>query len=251
MITKKQIGQNIRKWRESLDMSQDDLAVRLGLKRPAVTQIEAGKRDVTSVEASKLAGVFGISVDELLRAEESEEIPAPTKTKRERPVFNREKFEQVLLYVLERCGARANVGETVLYKLLYFADFDFYEKYETFLTGASYRKIQRGPAPCEINQVLEDLQGTKVKKVVTEYYGKPQKKYLPLVEADLSKLSASEKEAIDNVIDRLSSMNAATISEYSHKDIPWELAEDKAIIDYETVFYRAAPYSVRSYPEGP
>jgi len=156
----------------------------------------------------------------------------------------------VLLYILEKCGARPNVGETVLYKLLYFTDFNYYELYEEFLTGASYRKIQHGPAPCEITDVMKEMiESKKIKKIVAEYYGKPQKKFIPLIESDLSKLLASEKEVIDRVIGNLSGLNASTISDYSHKDIPWEITKEKDIINYDSVFYRTPPYSVRSYVE--
>ncbi|QQS18171.1 hypothetical protein IPL68_06065 [Candidatus Saccharibacteria bacterium] len=44
------------------------------------------------------------------------------------PQTNPEKLREVLLYVLGKVGAKPNVGETVLYKLLYFIDFDYYEK---------------------------------------------------------------------------------------------------------------------------
>lgn len=40
-----------------------------------------------------------------------------------------DKFKEVLLYVLGKVGSKPNVGETVLCKLLYFIDFDYYEKY--------------------------------------------------------------------------------------------------------------------------
>ncbi len=62
-------------------------------------------------------------------------------------------------------------------------------------------------------------------------------------------MSANELEVIDNVISRLSTMNALAIEDYSHNDIPWQVTGDKEIIDYETVFYRKAAYSVRTYPE--
>ncbi len=61
-------------------------------------------------------------------------------------------------------------------------------------------------------------------------------------------LNATEKEIIDNVIERLSSMNAKQVEDYSHEDIPYEMPEitdDKNIINYETVFYRKDMHSVR------
>lgn len=89
-----------------------------------------------------------------------------------------------------------------------------------------------------------------VKKITTEYFGMAQKKYIPQTKPDLSKLNGREIEAIDGVIERLSSMNARAIEDYSHNDIPWQVTKYKDIIDYETVFYRKPAYSVREYAEG-
>ena len=36
-----------------------------------------------------------------------------------------DKFKEVLLYILERVGSKSNVGMGVIYKLLYFIDFDY------------------------------------------------------------------------------------------------------------------------------
>ena len=247
-MTIKELARRIKEYREGLDMTQADLADKMGLERATITQIESAHREISSLELAKFAKIFSVNADELLSDEKEEVMPKSSAINV--PRFNREKFEQVLLYILEKCGARPNVGETVLYKLLYFADFNFYELHEEFLTGASYRKIQHGPAPCEITDVIKEMIAEKkIKKIVTEYFGKPQKKYLPLVESDLSKLSASEKEVIDQVITGLSGLNASTISEHSHKDVPWEITKEKEIINYDSVFYRTPPYSIRSYAE--
>lgn len=44
-------------------------------------------------------------------------------------------------------------------------------------------------------------------------------------------------------------MNASTISEYSHQDVPWIVTPERHRIDYESVFYRTPAYSVREYTE--
>ena len=41
--------------------------------------------------------------------------------------FDPKKLKNVILYILEKCAGKPNVGETVLYKLLYFIDFDNFE----------------------------------------------------------------------------------------------------------------------------
>ena len=56
-----------------------------------------------------------------------------------------EKFKEVLLYILECIGARPNIGEAVVCKIMYFIDFDFYEKFEEQLMGAKY--IKNGEFP--------------------------------------------------------------------------------------------------------
>lgn len=249
MITKQTLAERIKKLREDMGLSQEDLASRLGIPRPSISQIESGQRDVSSIELAKLSKIFDISIDELLS---EEKVQKEIKRQSRLPKFNKDKFKQVLIYILEKCGAKANVGETVLYKLLYFTDFDYYELYEDYLTGSAYRKISYGPAPCDFQKTVEEMiKGGQLKKITADYHGKAQKKYLPLVRAEIDKWdwTAREKEVVDNVIEKLSSMDAATISGYSHNDIPWEVAKDKEIIDYESVFYRKPSYSVRPYPE--
>jgi uncharacterized phage-associated protein len=89
----------------------------------------------------------------------------------------------------------------------------------------------------------------EVVKVESKYFDYPQTKYLPLRVPDLSRLGAHEIAVIDDVLCKLSDMNAAQISDYSHGDVPWLTTEDGKVIEYESVFYRTAPYSVREYSE--
>ena len=82
-------------------------------------------------------------------------------------------------------------------------------------------------------------------KVKDKYFQYPQTKYLPLKKPDLSKIKASEIKIIDEVLNKLSDKNAFQISEYSHNDVPWLYTKNNEVIEYEAVFYRTAPYSVR------
>jgi uncharacterized phage-associated protein len=166
------------------------------------------------------------------------------------PQKNLQKFKEVLLYILNKVGAKENIGETVIYKLLYFIDFDFYEKYEEQLIGATYIKNKYGPTPVEFAKIVEKMiEGKEIEKVKSEYFNFPQTKYLPRRKPDLMNLKANEIEVIDDVLNRLSEMNGSQISAYSHNDLPWMTTADGETIDYESVFYRTPPYSVRAYAE--
>ena len=167
------------------------------------------------------------------------------------PQKNLEKFREVLLYILNEVGSRPNIGESVLYKLLYFIDFDFYEKYEEQLIGATYIKNRYGPTPVEFRKIVESMLGNDLIKVEDKYFQYPQTKYLPLREPDLKVLSAHEVEVIDRVLERLAHLNGVQVSEYSHNDVPWLTAEEGKPIEYESVFYRTPAYSVRKYETEP
>jgi uncharacterized phage-associated protein len=140
--------------------------------------------------------------------------------------------------------------ETVLYKLLYFIDFDFYEKYEEQLIGATYVKNHFGPSPVECQEIVERMIADReIERIVVPYFEYKQKKCIPLRRPDLSKLDAREIQLIDDVLGRLSDMGAKQISDYSHNDIPWLTAEEGERIEYEAVFYRTPQYSVRGYED--
>ena len=243
--TIKELGKLIKKYREEFKYSQEKLADKMKLPRSAISLIESGKRDISSSELALFSKVFDLSIDELLYKDRCEK-EVNLKDNTDKPIFNKEKFKQILLYVIEKCGSKINVGKTVIYKLMYFIDFDYYELNEEYLTGELYRKIDHGPAPCHFEEIEKELLKDKmILKTIAEYHEYNQIKYIPLIKPNISLLNATEKEIIDNVIERLSSMNAKQVEDYSHEDIPYEITENKNIINYETVFYRKDMHSVR------
>lgn len=162
--------------------------------------------------------------------------------------FEKEKFKQVLLYIVNKTGDISNVGKTVVYKILYFADFDFYEIFEKSITGEIYQKLPKGPAPIHFAEIARELKAEKkVREIRPYFHGCRQKKFIPLNDADTSLLSREELEIIDKTITKISDMNATEVSDYSHGDMPWKSADFKMPIDYEMVFYRNDEYSVREY----
>jgi len=136
------------------------------------------------------------------------------------------------------------VGETVLYKMLYFADFDYYERYQEYLTGMRYRKLAFGPVPLFIESFLQYLMERKdLQRIKCRYQGYVQTRYLPLQSPDRSLLSARELGVIDDVIRRFSDLSAAAISAISHNDQPWILSANGTEIDYKLVRLRQSQNS--------
>jgi len=258
-LSQKQIGQRITELRKMKGLSQEDLAKSVKISRPSLAQIELGNRSVDILELQSLSMILGFSLDDFMSKDftvsEDVEGKAEIKTNQSEerisvPILKLNKFKNVLLYILERCAGKPNVGETVLNKLLYFSDFNYYELYEEHLTGAKYRKLPYGPVPQKLDTIImQMIEDKQIQRIKTEYYDKMQTRYIPLVKADLMELKASEKDVIDKVIEQMSDWSAAAISSYSHKDLPWEVTEEGKDISYELAFYREQPYSVRMYNE--
>ena len=65
-LTRNQIAARLRQLRESLGLTQAEVAANLGVHRPTVSEIEAGRRGVTAEELYKLAALYGAAVSEIL-----------------------------------------------------------------------------------------------------------------------------------------------------------------------------------------
>jgi transcriptional regulator with XRE-family HTH domain len=250
MLTPQKLGKKIKLLRENKGWSQEELAKKMKYSRSTITNIESGKRDLEALELVKFAGIFGIEPSEFLR----EEGPAAATAKKTAPKaefkFDPVKLKNIILYILEKCGGKPNVGETVLYKLLYFSDFDNYELNGRPVTGMNYVRLQFGPVPCvkEYNPVVEQMTEKRELKIITQdYYGMIQKRYIALIDADKSLLAEAEKNIINEVISKYSDMSARGIENYVHGDAPWKETEENNFINYNLVFNRVPPYAHENY----
>lgn len=230
------------------------MAKELGVSRPTYIQIEKGERELTVSEAQKLAALFDMTLEEFLSGAIKKEANVKfNKSEKgslriQVPADKIQKFKEILLYILAKIGARPNIGETVLYKLLYFIDFDYYEKYGKKLIGATYIKNHYGPTPVEFKKITEQMEKEKsLEKIKSRYFQYQQRKYLPLKDSDLSILTAQEKEFIDKTLERLADKNARQLSDYSHGDHPWQATPEGQIIDYNRVWDRQSPYAERDH----
>jgi transcriptional regulator with XRE-family HTH domain len=256
--TKKQIGQRIAALRKSRGLSQAELARIIGIGRSSLVQLELGNRNLDFTEFRELSIALRFSLDDFMSDDylpenDALQVSDTAVAYGERvssPTLQVNKLKNVLLYLLEQCAGKPNIGETVLYKLLYFSDFNHYELYEEHMTGATYRKLPYGPVPQQLDAIIgQMIRDKQLRRVKVQYHGYPQTRYLPLTKADLRQIKASEKEVIDRVIAQMSDWSASAISEYSHRDMPWLATREGEEINYELAFYRELPFSMRSYEE--
>lgn len=229
--------------RKSAGLSQSEVANILGISRPTYIKLEQGISQANDEQKALLARLFDISA-ETFSKHTTEHISQEIYLK-EVPKEHVEKFKQVLLYIVSKVGGRSNIGQTALYKLLYFIDFDYYEKYQKYLIGATYIKNTHGPTPISFAKIARDLEKKgELVEVVSKFFQYEQKKYLVTSEPNVSELSAVELQHIDSELERLASKTAKELSDLSHIDTPWKVAKDRQILNYRHVLYRPDETSV-------
>lgn len=136
--------------------------------------------------------------------------------------LHKEKAVNSLLFVISQLD-KADTHKT--YKILYFADQKHLVKYGRPIIGDTYVKMQYGPVPSFIKNVVdEEIQG--LEEVVAKY-----NRYFikPLKEVNLDYLSESDIECLTESINENRDVPFAVLTEKSH-----DYAYNKAVwsIDY-------------------
>lgn len=74
-----QLGNSIKKLREAAGLSQEELAVLVGIHRTFLSSVERGENNISFLNLVKLAGCLGVSVAELLASIDTEFSAASTQ----------------------------------------------------------------------------------------------------------------------------------------------------------------------------
>jgi transcriptional regulator with XRE-family HTH domain len=260
-LNSRQLGEKLKNIRMENGFSQEDVARMLQISRSSVVQIEKGNRQLSAIELSMLSKALSFSVDEFLSAEynvsttsaivEEPELETARNVARDSvPKLKRTKLETVILYITSKCGALPRMDVNLLISLLYLIDFNHYELHEEQLTGLLYTKKAFGPSPENITEILKNMEHKgKLQKIKSNYKGIPHIKYLPGIHPNLMKLSAAEKEVIDQVLVQFSHWPASALNAYTREEMPLRATKQGEAIDYELAFYRRPPHSVRIYDD--
>lgn len=214
----------IKALRESRGISQSQMAEKLQISRPSYVAVEKGTKELSLSEAERLARVFGITVDELLRAE------AP----------NYKKYKQMILAYLRAANKDGKeLKKTKLAKLLYLADFAWFYEHLESMSGMEYRKLQYGPVPSDFFRAMEELEeegAIRVKHeqnsgrdmyVIQESRGSAKR--------ELDELSKNEIQLVGKVWGNWRDANTQEIVDFTHEQLPYKLAFDGEVVSYPLI----------------
>jgi len=73
---KEMLAKRLREARDYLGLSQEYVSQQTGISRPAISEIEAGRRKVESLELKRFSKLYGIPVEVLLAETEVEGVGA-------------------------------------------------------------------------------------------------------------------------------------------------------------------------------
>ena len=212
----------LKKLRSEKDLSQQQLAERLGISRTSYIALEQGKRELSLGEARKLADFYGISIADLVGG----------------TVPDIKKYKQMLFAFLRADASRdGKIPKTKLAKLLYLADFAWYYEHLTSMSGMQYRKIQYGPVPDTYFRLVDELYEDGKLAVDTETADGAMliSQSASGERESLDMLSTEERELISTIGKKWKKNRTQEIVDFAHNQLPYKVCSDGEIIPYELI----------------
>lgn len=160
--------------------------------------------------------------------------------------INKKKYEQVIVYLCSKLKGEVR-GKKKLAKLLYYSDFDFFEKFQRSITGDVYNAYPKGPLPVNLGAITSSmtkkglLNVNSVREWGKEYA--PTEIYKCSVKPDLSVFTKDELKMLDRVARKYGSLNGEQLAELSHAEAPYSATELYKEIPYEFTYYRGTDFS--------
>ena len=83
--------------------------------------------------------------------------------------INQKKYKNAIIFFAQRIQ-NGTLGKLKMMKLLYFLDFDYFEKYGKSITGDEYLRFANGPVPRMAEKILKEMNGKDI-KITTKKIG--------------------------------------------------------------------------------
>jgi uncharacterized phage-associated protein len=149
--------------------------------------------------------------------------------------FEAEKFVSAASYLAQRCP---DMTKMKLCKLLYFADKQHLLTYGRPIIGDRYIKMDHGPVPSRAYNLIkhDDRAKPEEQEFFNDYLTVQGNDVKSISPPNLSYLSETDIEVLDEVIRTYGSLTASQLSKLSHREPAWQNADLNADLDYRLVF---------------
>ena len=159
--------------------------------------------------------------------------------------LNEEKYKNAILFLSENCGRESLWGKKKMYKLLYFLDFDFFEKYEKPITGDVYHRLQMGPAPYYFDAIAQEMVDGGLLDVNKGKSGPGYNDayvYKALKDPDLSVFTKDELDMLKRVTRKYGNMTGKQLENLTHREAPYLAIDEGEEMPLELAHYRGTEF---------
>jgi len=218
---------NIEKARSLRGYSQEQVARALGVSRPTYVNIESGKKELTINQAKALSAMLCIGLEDILGTSSEDSIFFDI-------IASTEKYKQIILSTIKH-GADSDekITKTKLAKLVYLADFIWFYRNSSPMSGMTYRKLPQGPVSDVYFRALDEMEDAGV--VIREPKGKAIMYSLVEREVPNNRLSEQELDLIEGICQGWRGKSTAEIVEFTHKQLPWQICREGEAIPYSLI----------------
>ena len=153
--------------------------------------------------------------------------------------INEKKYKNLILFFANKIK-NGTLGKLKIMKLLYFLDFDYFEKYGKSITGDEYLRFDYGPVPRTAKRILEKMNGNDIKiinkKVALGY--NDRQLIEPLKNFNINLFSKEELLMMEETADKWEKFSGTEMKIASHGEAPWIATKPNGVIDYNLAYYR-------------
>ena len=153
--------------------------------------------------------------------------------------INEKKYKNLILFFANKIR-NGTLGKLKIMKLMYFLDFDYFERYGKSISGDEYLRFDNGPIPRMAEKVLKEMSGKDIKitkrKIGSGY--NDQQHIEALKDFDVSLFSKEELLMMEEIANKWERFSGAEMKNASHGEAPCIATKPNNVIDYNLAYYR-------------
>jgi uncharacterized phage-associated protein len=153
--------------------------------------------------------------------------------------INQKKYKNAIIFFAQRIQ-NGTLGKLKLMKLLYYLDFDFFEKYGRSITGDEYLRFDNGPVPRMGEKMIKEMAGKEIKitkRKIGDGYN-DQLHIEALADFDVNVFEKEELMMLEEIAAKWEKFTGSEIKNASHGEAPWIATKPDDVIDYNLAYYR-------------
>lgn len=155
-------------------------------------------------------------------------------------MVDRRKYKSVILFFANKIR-NDTLGKVKMMKLLYFSDFDFYEKNGVSITGDKYVRLPLGPVPEMGEEILNEMESeglVKIERIKMPNLSNDKHLIVPIKPISVENISPDELEMLETIAQKWEKFSGREMTNASHGEAPWIATSPSCVIDYNLAYYR-------------